>query len=125
MSKEIQGIDQEMIDAAMNIIVDAGDARLAIGDCFKSIAEGDFDACEERLLEARRLLAKAHGQQTDIIQSEGEGELRQHPLLFMHAQDTLMTINSELNLCRQMLAICQNYERRLRALEDRGGIDHV
>ena len=117
MSNETQKFDREMIDAAMGIILEAGDARLAISNCFKAIAEADFSAAEAKLEEARTLLGKAHSKQTDIIQRECEGELRQHPLLFIHAQDTLMTIKSEMNICQHMLQICQNYEKRLAALE--------
>lgn len=120
MNKETEVLDQEMVDAAMRIIMDAGDARLAIRDAFGAMAESDFEGCEEKLETARALLAKAHGEQTEIIQGECEGNLRQHPLLFIHAQDTLMTINSELNICRQTLRICTNYEKRLAQLESAG-----
>ena len=120
MKDEQFELDPEMIEAAMGIIVDAGDARLVIGECLKLIEQADFEDAEAKIAEARALLAKAHGQQTAIIQSEGEGRLRQHPLLFIHAQDTLMTINSELNLCRQMMGIFRRYEERLDALEGGG-----
>jgi PTS system cellobiose-specific IIA component len=114
-------IDKEMIEAAMGIIVDAGDARIAIGEGLSSIENGDFKAAEEKFEEARHLLAKAHGQQTSIIQSESEGTMRQHPLLFIHAQDTLMTINSELNLCKRTAGIFRKLENRLNALEEKVG----
>ena len=120
MGEEARELDQGMVDAAMCIIMDAGDARLEIANCFGAIAEGNFGSCDAMLLKARRLLAKAHGQQTDIIQDEVEGILHQHPLLFIHAQDTLMAVNSEMNICRLMLEICKNYETRLAALEKRG-----
>lgn len=110
-------LDQEMVEIAMSIIVDAGDARRSIGEAFAAISRGDFDECDAKLLNARKLLAQAHGKQTDIIQSEGEGELRQHPLLFIHAQDTLMTINSELTICKHMIGVCKNYEQRIAQLE--------
>ena len=113
-------MDQGMVDAAMGIIMNAGDARLEIANCFEAITEGDFRRCDPLLAEAKRLLAKAHGLQTDIIQDEVDGVLHQHPLLFIHAQDTLMSVNSEMNICRQMLEICKNYETRLAALEKRG-----
>ncbi len=117
MNLETEAIDPEMVDVAMSIIVDAGDARLALGGCFKALAVGDFDAFDAKMLEARHLVAKAHERQTRIVQSEGEGKLRQHPLLFIHAQDTLMTVSSEMNICRQMREICQNYETRLAGIE--------
>jgi Phosphotransferase system cellobiose-specific component IIA len=112
-----QGFDQSMIDAAMSIIVDAGDARLAVTECFKAIAEANFDGARAKLDEARKLLAKAHGKQTDIIQDECAGEMHQHPLLFIHAQDTLMTIKSEMDTCHHIMTICEGYEKRLNALE--------
>ncbi len=110
-------IDPEMVEVAMSIIVDAGDARTAVGDCFTALAAADFDAFDAKMLQARQLLAKAHGRQTQIVQSEGEGRQRQHPLLFIHAQDTLMTVRSEMEICRQMREICQRYETRLARLE--------
>lgn len=113
--------DQEIIDVAMSIIMDAGDARLILTDCFKELAEGNYDVYEAKMEDARKLLAKAHRQQTDIIQSEIEGPVRQYPLLFSHAQDTLMTINSEMNICRQMLFICKKFEDRISALEKGDG----
>jgi len=119
MDSKIRPASQEIMDVAMSIIMDAGDARLEIMNFFRAMAAGNFEECEVKLPEARQLLAKAHSRQTEIIQSESEGALREHPLLFIHAQDTLMTVNSELNICSQMLGICKNYEARLTALEKR------
>lgn len=110
-------LDESMIEVAMNIITEAGDARLEVGKSLESMEQGDFAAAKEHLAQARKLLAKAHGMQTDIIQSEGEGELRQHPLLFIHAQDTLMTVNSELTLARKLQGILERIETRLSKLE--------
>ena len=117
MNKEPQVLDQEMIDVSMNIITEAGDARLLINEALTCMENSNFVEADNKITEARKLLAKAHGMQTDIIQSEGEGELRQHPLLFVHAQDTLMTVNSELNLCRRQRGIFFRFDTRLSALE--------
>ncbi|MCL2558695.1 MAG: PTS lactose/cellobiose transporter subunit IIA [Treponema sp.] len=120
MDHEPQELDQEMVDVAMSIIMDAGDARAEIAGCFSAMASGDIERCDELLSKARLLLAKAHGRQTEIIQDEIDGARRQHSLLFIHAQDTLMAVNSEMNICRYALAICRNYEARIDALEKRG-----
>lgn len=117
MDENIMQLDEEMVRVAMEIITEAGDARMEITKSLDSMEKGDFEAADEHLVAARKLLAKAHGMQTDIIQSEGEGELRQHPLLFIHAQDTLMTINSELNLCRKLRGIFSRIDARLDKLE--------
>ncbi len=114
-----EAVDPEMVEVAMSIIVDAGDARSEVVQCFQALAAGNFSRFDAKMLQARKLLARAHGRQTEIVQSEGEGRLRQHPLLFIHAQDTLMTVRSEMEICRQMREICRRYETRLARLEDR------
>jgi PTS system cellobiose-specific IIA component len=106
-----------MNSVAMEIIMLAGDARLCVSKAFKAIADGSFDEINKYLDEARKKLAEAHGLQTGIVQSEGEGNKHEHTLLFIHAQDTLMTVFSEMNMLRQLKPIMERYENRIAALE--------
>jgi PTS system cellobiose-specific IIA component len=108
-----------MNSLALEIIMKAGDARLLVSEALEASAEGDFTEVDKKLDEAKKQLASAHRMQTDIVQSEGEGEKHEHTLLFIHAQDTLMTIYSEMNMVRQLKAVFQRYEDRLAALEER------
>jgi PTS system cellobiose-specific IIA component len=110
-------IDEELVEIAMSMITEAGEARVNIGHAITAIENNSFDAAKEHLETARKLIGKAHGMQTEIVQSEGELGVRQHPLLFIHAQDTLMTINSELNLVRRLMKVFANLDERLRQLE--------
>ena len=55
--------------------------------------------------------------QTDAIQGETRGDEAEYSLLFAHAQDTLMTIYSEINIAKQLLKIFSAYEKRISALE--------
>ena len=57
--------------------------------------------------------------QTDAIQGETRGEESEYSLLFAHAQDTLMTIYSEINIAKQLLKIFKSYEARIAALEEK------
>jgi PTS system cellobiose-specific IIA component len=118
MENETAVDSDAMNSTAMEIIMKAGDARLYISEALKACAEGGFDEVDKKLEEAKRQLAAAHRLQTEIVQSEGEGVKHEHTLLFIHAQDTLMTIYSEMNLARQLKAVFQRYEDRLAALEE-------
>jgi PTS system cellobiose-specific IIA component len=109
----------EMNSLAMEIIMLAGDARLFIAGAIQAAAEGNFPELEKKLDEARKKLAAAHGMQTEIVQSEGEGKKVNHTLLFIHAQDTLMTIYSELNMVKQLKPVLKRYDDRIAALERR------
>jgi PTS system cellobiose-specific IIA component len=104
---------------AMEIIMLAGDARLFITKAIQAAAQGNFPEIDKRLDEAKKKLAAAHSMQTEIVQSEGEGKKRDHTLLFIHAQDTLMTIYSEMNMVKQLKAVFKRFDDRITALERR------
>jgi PTS system cellobiose-specific IIA component len=119
MENETTVTGDSMNSTALEIIMKAGDARLSVSEALKACAEGSLAEVDKKLDEAKKQLAAAHRMQTDIVQSEGEGVRHEHTLLFIHAQDTLMTIYSEMNMVRQLKAVFQRYEDRLAALERR------
>ena len=55
--------------------------------------------------EAEALIVKAHNAQTEVIQSQVSGENMEYSLLFVHAQDTVMTITTELRMTQKLLPI--------------------
>jgi len=85
-----------VITAAMNIILHAGNARNILRDAGKRIAEGQNMDAIAQLEEARDSILLAHKAQTDILHEEAEGKHIEVTVLFSHAQDTLMTTQSEL-----------------------------
>ncbi|MBT9432883.1 PTS lactose/cellobiose transporter subunit IIA [Candidatus Sodalis endolongispinus] len=101
---------------AMAIIMDAGDARALITDALLAIENNQFSLAEEKIHQAQQKVKSAHGNQTDIVQREIHGELFPASLLFTHAQDTLMTINSELLMSRHLLKIFRALDKRISGL---------
>lgn len=100
---------EELNTAAMQIIMHAGDSRNFINEALHCIEnEGDVDGAKEKMKEAKKEIVKAHRIQTDTIQSTIEDDDLQTTLLFSHAQDTLMTIYSEMNMANHMIGF---YER--------------
>lgn len=65
----------------------------------------DYDQAAARMEEAKEFLRIAHVSQTEIIQDEARGIGYPHSLMFNHAQDTLMTINSEYNMASDMIGL--------------------
>jgi PTS system cellobiose-specific IIA component len=117
MAEELSVSGDEMNSIALEIIMQAGDARLCVSEALKAVAEGNYPEIDKKLGEAKKHLAGAHSQQTTIVQSEGEGIKHEHTLLFIHAQDTLMTIYSEMNMVRQLKAVFERFDNRIAALE--------
>ena len=90
--------EEELIEVAMTIIIHAGDGRVKGYEAIEFARNGHFDQAKEALKEAHNEIVKAHRSQTNVIQAEMGGEKHEHSLLFAHAQDTLMTIASEVKL---------------------------
>lgn len=116
-------MDEELTATAMTIILHAGDARSAIRKVYEALAGGDREAAEAALAIARDEIRQAHQAQTDLIQAEAAGAQHTITLLFSHAQDTLMTINSEVITAGNLLAVFETLDRRITALETRSGGD--
>lgn len=110
-------MDDERLQAAMEIILNAGDARANCKESLDAIATFDFELAKVNIKEAQIKIGAAHKVQTDAIQGESAGAASNYSILFTHAQDTLMTINSEIIIAKQMIKIFESYEKRIAALE--------
>lgn len=104
-------MDDKLTNAAMQIILAAGDARAFIGEAVKKAAQNDFDEVEILMKKAKEKIVEAHIQQTSIVQSEAAGEKYEYSLLMTHAMDTLMTIASERIITENMLLLYKNTQK--------------
>lgn len=112
-------MDDKLIEASMSIILNAGDARVSCKKALDAIAAFDFDKARLYLKDANNKIVLAHKVQTDAISDETKGEKREYSVLFAHAQDTLMTIYSELNIAKQLLNISESFSNRISVIEEK------
>lgn len=98
-------MDEKIVNSAMKIILNAGDARTHNCAALDAIATRDFASAEKEMKEASKCIVKAHQFQTETIQGEARGEKTEYSMLFTHAQDTLMTINSEIVMTEKIIKI--------------------
>ena len=87
------------------IILHAGNARAEAYDALRAAQDGDFAKADEHLRQAGEEVKLAHRVQTDIIQKEAGGEKTEITLLFVHAQDHLMTAIAEKSLIENMVVM--------------------
>ena len=101
---------------AMDIIMNSGDARNFAAQAFDKIVEGDYEAAKELLKEADKVQTAAHVTQTEMIQGDirGGDEKLDYSVLFAHAQDTLMTIQVEINMTKNFLKYAQAVDAKLK-----------
>lgn len=107
----------QIVQTAMKIIINAGDARNLIKEALDAIADQDFDRAAAKISQANGSIKIAHEAQTNMIQSEARGEKLEYSILFCHAQDTLMTVVSEYNLTSQMIKVFKSLSERIQNIE--------
>ena len=84
-------MDQEQYDElVMSIIVEGGNARSLALEAIQEAKKVNVAQAEALLKKCGDALTEAHHVQTDLIQSEIQGEHIQVMLLMVHAQDHLM-----------------------------------
>lgn len=81
--------DMELI--VFEIISNGGNAKALVYEAIEASEKGNFKEARELLNEADTFLNRAHQVQTDLIQKEAAGERNEVTVLFVHAQDHLMT----------------------------------
>lgn len=85
------------------IILHAGNARAEAYDALAAAKTGDFAKAAAHMARAEEEVGVAHRAQADVIQREAAGEKQEISLLFVHAQDHLMTAVAEKSLIGQMI----------------------
>lgn len=103
---------EQLNSAAMQIILHAGDCRNLLNEAINDLLDDKSEEeVKDEITQAKKEITKAHVIQTDMIQSSINEEELQTTLLFTHAQDTLMTINSEVNLVQSMIRLYRKLEK--------------
>jgi len=86
-----------------NIINYAGTAKGLAYEALNEAEKGNYDKIPELMKEADQNLLEAHKVQTSIIQSEARGEKPEVSVLFVHAQDQLMTAMESKTLIESLI----------------------
>lgn len=106
--------DDKVVQVAMQIVILAGDARNAAGRALDCVGQFDFEGAKEQMKEAHSYISDAHNAQTEMIQAEIAGTEKFQPsMLFSHAQDTLMTVMSEVHMIDKMISVFENFYKKM------------
>jgi len=108
--------DQDLVLPSMQIIMKAGDGRKLVFAAGDAMAEGDYQRADQLISQGQTELREAHRVHTDCIQAAAVNAIP-YSLLFTHAEDTLMTANSELRLMKKLCTVFATLNSRLAAVE--------
>ncbi|MBO0458926.1 PTS lactose/cellobiose transporter subunit IIA [Enterococcus hulanensis] len=103
--------NDQLNQLSMNILVHAGNARDHLVHSLERLEEMDFEKAKEEVKAARKEVVVAHGLQTDTLQLEASGEQIRYSTLFCHAQDTLMTAQSEILIGEHLVRLFEKFSK--------------
>lgn len=112
MSQEFIEETDSLNELSMNILIHAGNARELLVKSLNILEKLDFDEAERLVKEARKEVVIAHGLQTETLQKEASGEQIRYSTLFCHAQDTLMTAQSEILIGEHMVRLFKKITKK-------------
>ena len=96
---------EELEVAIMNIIINAGDCKNHAYMALNNVNDEKYEEADKELQLSEDAIAKAHDFQTMFLHKEANGEKIEISVLFVHAQDHLMTAISEKNLIEQIIEL--------------------
>lgn len=102
---------ENLEEIIFSIIIHGGNARGKSYDALRSAQKGNFNKANKYLKEAEEEIGQAHKIQTSIIQKEAGGEDIKLSVLFVHAQDHLMTAMAENSLIVNMIDLYKRLDR--------------
>ncbi|MGG7178177.1 PTS lactose/cellobiose transporter subunit IIA [Clostridium paraputrificum] len=103
-------LDMDVI--IFEIISHGGTAKGMAYEALQAAEKGDFEEADRLLKEADKELLEAHHIQTSIIQAEAAGDKTEVSVLFVHAQDHLMTAIEAKTLIECMIRLYKRLDNK-------------
>lgn len=93
----------DIMEQAFEIISYGGNAKGLAYEALQEAESGNYDKADELMKESNKDLEKAHNIQTEMLTMEARGEKIDIGILFVHAQDHLMTAIEAKSLISHMI----------------------
>jgi len=102
--KDDNKMDNNSMDMiAFQIISNVGTAKSLLMEALYDAKEGKYQSAEEKMVEANTYFVEGHRYHSRLIQQEAAGKKTEFSILFMHAEDQLMTTELLSQLVTEMI----------------------
>jgi len=96
-------LDWEKI--SFQIITEAGTAKSDAMEALYAAKDGNYDLAKEKMKSANETIGKASHAHFEVIQKEAQGEQLEFKVLFLHAEDQLLTTQTLILLVEELIAV--------------------
>ncbi|GER72584.1 PTS lactose/cellobiose transporter subunit IIA [Weizmannia acidilactici] len=104
-----QMTDMNMI--GFQIISNVGMAKSLVMEALYAAKDRDFELAEQRLQESWQYFVEGHKVHSSLIQQEASGNKVEFSMLFMHAEDQLMSAETISELVKEMIEMYKRLEK--------------
>lgn len=94
------------------IISNVGMAKSLVLEALYAAKKGDYLLAEEKLKESKQFFINGHKIHATLIQKEARGEKLEFSLLFMHAEDQLMSAETISELVKEMIDMYKRMDEK-------------
>lgn len=95
------GINWEQV--SMNIIVEAGSAKSSAMEAIFLAKDNKFEEAQEKMNEANVSIGEASHAHFEVIQKEASGVQLEFKVLFLHAEDQLLSTQTLILLAQEII----------------------
>ncbi|PKR83798.1 PTS lactose/cellobiose transporter subunit IIA [Heyndrickxia camelliae] len=96
-------VDENLDMISFQMISNVGTARSLAMEALFAAKGGDYALAEEKLEESNKYFVEGHRVHAGLIQKEASGDKVEFSLLFMHAEDQLMSTETIVLLVKEMV----------------------
>lgn len=96
---------------SMNIISNAGNAKSLAFEAIQFAKNGDWQNAEKNIEEANQAIALANQAHFEVIAEEGKGKILNFSVLFLHAEDQLMTTQMVIEISKEIIELYQKINK--------------
>ncbi|UUX35200.1 PTS lactose/cellobiose transporter subunit IIA [Fundicoccus culcitae] len=94
---------EEYIQIAFQIIGTVGQAKSLVMEGIHAAREGNYILAEEKISESNSFYSEAHHFHQDLVTREANGEELKYSIIFMHAEDQLMSVETITLLAKEII----------------------
>lgn len=94
---------EEYYEAAFQMISNVGVAKSLAVEAIYAAKEKNYELAEEKLNESNHYFVEGHKSHSSFIKREAEGEKLEYSMIFMHAEDQLMSVETITILAKEII----------------------
>lgn len=104
-------VNESMDMIAFQMISNVGSAKSLVMEALYAAREGQFSLAEEKLAEANQYFVAGHKVHASLIQQEASGNSVDFSLLFMHAEDQLISTETMTELVKELIEMYKRIDK--------------